>query len=199
MKRFLIISAALATVALIGIAATLPATRPARDWFVNNTTDTVAMSIQKAGDVSANYLEAYAGSTLKFAIPADGLLDVIYGGTGAATAAGARAALGLSETSTNTTAAGWRTAAGVGEWTTNTASNVKAAIGIQAGSVTTATDGTVTNTFATAFGSAPVVVISPVGEAVSATNNLVSVTESNFVYNAGQDAQVAKWIAVGTP
>lgn len=79
-----------------------------------------------------------------------------------------------------------------------TAANAKTALGIQAGTATTAADGTVTNTFSTAFASAPVVVISPFNN-TTATNSVVSVSTTAFVANLGTAAAVLHWIAVGAP
>lgn len=75
---------------------------------------------------------------------------------------------------------------------------IKTNLGIQSGSVTTSANGTVTNTFGTAFASAPVVVISQTGSACT-TTNILTVTATGFVYNAGAPSIVVKWIAVGAP
>lgn len=117
----------------------------------------------------------------KFQVPASGIIAVANGGTGAATAAGARSAIG------------------VGEWTTNTAANARVAIGIQYGSCTTAADNTVTNTFSTPFTVTPRVVIAQQGDGITTTNKIISITTSNFVYDAGAPSISANWVAIGTP
>ena len=71
-------------------------------------------------------------------------------------------------------------------------------LGIASGSLTTATDGTVTNTFSPIYSSAPIVVIAQTGSACTVTN-VITITKSNFVYNAGAPSIVAKWVAVGAP
>lgn len=213
------------------------------DLRIQNATDTVALQLVKASP-TANWIEAYDAATLTWYVPASGIMPVVLGGTGAATAAGARASLGIPETATNTVltlAAGgtasaladpgadrilfWDDTAGSNTWATvgtglaitdttlavstvpianggtgaATAAAALTAFGVQSGSVTTAEDGTVTNTFATVFGAVPTLVIAQQGEAVTVTNNVVSLTESNFVYSAGAPAIVAKFHAIGTP
>lgn len=81
---------------------------------------------------------------------------------------------------------------------TNTAAGAKTKFGIQSGTATTAADGTVTNTFATDFASAPVVVTTPVNN-VTPTNTVVSVTTSNFVHKAGVASLTINWVAIGAP
>jgi hypothetical protein len=70
---------------------------------------------------------------------------------------------------------------------------------ITSGTCVTSTDGTVTNTFATAFSSAPKVFLSQVGTLVTGTNILTSVTASNFVVNTKSATTTNNWIAIGTP
>lgn len=70
------------------------------------------------------------------------------------------------------------------------------AASVRAGSVTTAEDGTVTNTFAAAFSSAPAVVFTPPGE--SSTNS-ITITTTNFVLDIGVAGAVVPWIAIGAP
>lgn len=79
-----------------------------------------------------------------------------------------------------------------------TAAAGRLAQGIQAGTLTTSANGTVTNTFATAFTVAPYVVTT-LQNSTGPTNNVVSVTTSNFVYSAGSASKTAHWIAIGTP
>lgn len=75
-----------------------------------------------------------------------------------------------------------------------------AAPGIQSGYVISAADGTVTNTFATAFASRPVVSVTQYGAlTATVTNWLVSVTETNFVLSVGAPSRTNFWIAIGTP
>ena len=160
-SRISLLLAALAGV--VAIAATLPRTFPSRDIGVSNSNDTVGLTIQKGGSQTANLVEAYEGSTLKFALPASGVLSATYGGTGAASVSAA-----------------------------------KTALGIQSGSVTTASDGTVTNVFGTAFSGTPIVVIQQIGNACTVTNAL-TVTSSQFIFGAGSGSITAKWIAIGAP
>ncbi len=70
--------------------------------------------------------------------------------------------------------------------------------GLQSGSNTNATDGTVTNTFASVFSELPSVVTTPANNATP-TNTVVSITKSNFVYSSGVGAMVFHWVAVGSP
>lgn len=77
-------------------------------------------------------------------------------------------------------------------------SGAKTALGIQAGSVTTADDGTVTNTFSTEFSSAPIVVITAVDSA-SPTNFISALTTTNCIITIGEPAIVVHFIAVGVP
>jgi hypothetical protein len=77
-------------------------------------------------------------------------------------------------------------------------SAAKTALGIQSGSITNSADGTVTNTFTTAFSSAPIVVAAQTGLNTT-TTNVLTVTASNFVYQSGAPSKVINWIAVGAP
>ncbi len=162
MKKYPLLFTLAALAAVIGIAATRPQSSTL-DYKIFNTSDTVALTLQKSGTVSSNFVEFFSGANLKFAVPSTGVVPLTYGGTGGSSAATA-----------------------------------KTALGIQAGQATTAADGTVTNTFATAFTSAPKVVLQPVGS-FGPTNNLVSVTTSNFVCNIGEPSIVVHYIAVGAP
>lgn len=69
----------------------------------------------------------------------------------------------------------------------------------QSGTVTTAADGTVTNTFATAFAARPVVVATQYGALNSPTNWLQSITTTNFVLSAGAPGITNAWFAYGAP
>lgn len=80
-----------------------------------------------------------------------------------------------------------------------TATNARANLGIQTGGGTTTADGTVTNTFPTAFSTAPTVVVTQTGSTLTETNAVVSVTPSNFVYRAAANSITHRYIAVGTP
>jgi hypothetical protein len=153
MQKTIVICFALVLCALIGIAATIPTSSLRRpDLRVNNTTDSVGVTIQK-GSQTANFLEAYEGSTLKAAIPAAGIVNY-----------GASEAVGR----------------------------------VVAGTATTSDDGTVTNTFVTAFSVAPIVTATLVNH-TGPTNTVTAITTSNFVYNAGSQSKVVNWIAVGAP
>ena len=69
-------------------------------------------------------------------------------------------------------------------------------IPVRAGTVNTSSDGTVTNAFSPVFASVPVVVTTPIGSSIF-TNQITSVTTSNFVLNLGASSLVANWVAVG--
>ncbi len=69
---------------------------------------------------------------------------------------------------------------------------------VQYGTCTTVANGTVTQTFATAFSSVPVIVSTQRGVGGSATNFYVATT-SNFVLTTSVGTQSNTWIAVGTP
>ena len=76
----------------------------------------------------------------------------------------------------------------------------KTALGIQAGSGTTSGDGTVTNTFATAFSSAPKVVAQHTGAPLNlGTNAVTSVTATTFVLDLGSSGVTFDYIAIGAP
>jgi len=79
-----------------------------------------------------------------------------------------------------------------------TVAQAKVLLGIQSGTCTVAADGTVTNTFATAYSTAPNVVVTPLATANYGTNYLVSVSTTNFIYH-GTATVVNHWIAVGAP
>ncbi len=79
-----------------------------------------------------------------------------------------------------------------------TIANTLLALGIQSGSVTSSADNTVTNTFSTAFSSAPKVTTTPFNS-TTATNTVTSVTTSNFVVNVGKASVVVHWFAIGAP
>ena len=66
---------------------------------------------------------------------------------------------------------------------------------ILAGTSTTSADNTVTNTFSTAFASAPIVTVSSVSNALPHT---ITITSSNVIFGAAA-AVAVKWIAVGSP
>lgn len=139
--------------------------RTTRDFKIDNTDDTVALTLQKpgSGTLTSNLLEAFSGSTLVFKLPPTGILPLAHGGTAAATAAGA-----------------------------------KTALGIQAGAATTSDDGTVTNTFATAFSAAPKVVLTAAADALGVVPYLSAVTATNFTL-VGATNLAYHYIAIGAP
>ena len=105
-----------------------------------------------------------------------------------------------STTATNTATSGYSVlaASGVttGRWLLlETRAGAKLASGIQSGSVTTAADGTVTNTFTVAYAAAPTVLVVQTGEDTTVTNT-VTVTATNFLWNAGAPSTVGKWLAL---
>lgn len=78
--------------------------------------------------------------------------------------------------------------------------NTKITLGIQVGSGTTADDGTLTNTFGTAFSSPPYVVVQVTGGGtVVRTNAISAVTTTNFVLNLGSEAKTFDYHAIGAP
>lgn len=81
---------------------------------------------------------------------------------------------------------------------TKSIANSLLALGIQSGSVTSSADGTFTNTFSTAFGAAPKVIMTPVNS-VTATNTVVSSSTTTFIGNVSDASIVVNWIAIGTP
>jgi hypothetical protein len=81
---------------------------------------------------------------------------------------------------------------------TNVAAGLKVKLGIQAGNVVTSGDGTVTQTFATAFSAAPVVVTTQLGLNTTITN-VLAVTASTFVLQTSLATQTNNWIALGAP
>lgn len=77
-----------------------------------------------------------------------------------------------------------------------------AALQIMTGSGTTATDGTQTNTFGTAFSTAPLVFITQTGTAANNTNTVNSigtVTASGIIYIAGKSGVTYSYLAIGAP
>jgi len=182
------------------------AVRETTGFYILTGTDEVQVKVRTTVEQTQPWIEIVDRGTTKFALPATGLVPLAYGGTGAATAKGARTAIGLPEGSTNaampliatTTAAGARAALGLSEYLTNAASALAGVIGVQAFSATTAEDGTVTNTFDPVFSTAPIVIAAQVGDAVTVTNNF-TVTESNIVYTAGAPDILVKGAAIGAP
>lgn len=70
---------------------------------------------------------------------------------------------------------------------------------ICAGTVVTTGDSTVTNTFSTAFGAAPIVVVTPLGNGnLPITNIICTVTTTGFILNTHVPSMTNRWIAVGT-
>lgn len=69
---------------------------------------------------------------------------------------------------------------------------------IQSGSVVTSADGTVTNSFTTAFTAAPIVINRQTGTGTT-TTNILTVTTTNFILNTGVGTQTNSWVAFGTP
>lgn len=230
--RFKTICGCLSAALILLCLAATPITQT-KDLKINNATDSVALTLQK-GTLTANLVEAYEGSALKFAVPATGILGTAYGGTGSATTNGSFDALSplttrgdlLTRNATVNTRLGVGSAGqvlksdgtdwlkGLADLTTNvvgvlplanggtagaTAAAAKTALGIQFGSNTTAADGTVTNTFGTAFSSAPYVVTTPINKSIAITNTVISVSSTAFIYNMGADGVVFHFIAIGAP
>jgi hypothetical protein len=81
---------------------------------------------------------------------------------------------------------------------TNTVAGMKSVLGIQAGTVTTAGDATVTNTFSPAFSSAPICVMSP-SDNGTYTLTTTTVTSTHFIIQSSAAGRVWKWHAIGAP
>lgn len=77
--------------------------------------------------------------------------------------------------------------------------NTLLALGIQSGSATSAADGAVTNTFTTAFASAPVVVLTPTGETAPTLQYVVTNVSATAFITVGDAAGTYSWIAIGAP
>ena len=72
------------------------------------------------------------------------------------------------------------------------------AAGILNGTSVTTTDGTVTNTFPVALYTAPPSIqVTQTGSTLTATDAVVSVTLTNFVYKAGAPNVTNTWISIG--
>jgi hypothetical protein len=82
-----------------------------------------------------------------------------------------------------------------------TVANTLLALGIQSGTGTTADDGTVTNTFGTAFsGGTPKVIVQVTGGATTVLTNAISaVGTTTFILNLGSNGKTFDYIAIGTP
>jgi hypothetical protein len=79
-----------------------------------------------------------------------------------------------------------------------TASGSRTNLGIQAGTVITSSDGTVTNAFGRVFNTPPIVVNAQLGLNTTPTN-VLSVTTSNFVLRTALAGQTNTWQAIGPP
>lgn len=192
-------------------AAPWPPITQQRDFKISNTSNTVPLTIQKPGTQTNDLVQAYEGSNLKFSLPASGMVPVAYGGTGTNTAAGARANLGIPETSTNSvlpvaaggtgtnTADGVRGVLGLLSWTTNTPTGARTALGIQAGVCTTSADGGVTNTFSPVFTGVPFVTTAVSNVFTNFHLALFTVTSNSVVFTSSVAGVKFNWIAVGSP
>lgn len=81
----------------------------------------------------------------------------------------------------------------------NTVAVLKTNLGFQAGRCVSSSDGTVTNTFGTAFSSAPKIYATQYGTTYSATNAIASITTSNFVIYSKISGVTNDWVAIGAP
>lgn len=74
---------------------------------------------------------------------------------------------------------------------------------IQSGNITSTADGTITNTFAVAFSAVPFVMVGQngygSGNTNTGTNNISTITTTNFIWNCQKASIPASWIAIGTP
>lgn len=83
---------------------------------------------------------------------------------------------------------------------TNTTLNVASVNGLLFGQCVSAADGTVTQTFATAFSAAPYIMFQRVSATgVAGTNSVVEKTAAYFVLQTGEVGATNNWIAVGAP
>ena len=216
--QFAIAAALLSLLALCALAVEKPLTT-SRDYLIQNTQETVGLTIQKPNPCNSNFVEFYSGSNLKFVVDTNGQVAVAYGGTGTNTAAGARYTLGVSAQSggaySNITVVGASIktvtnsdfTASLPVWAdadkilvTKTIANAKLALGIQTGTCITGAGGKITNTFSTAFSSAPNVTISQTGLGTySPTNAVMFVTTTNFAVNTSDANVTNQWIAIGAP
>lgn len=175
--------------------------------------DTYGYVLLRARVYNANSValtNVYATAGTKRNIDTTVPLPVALGGTASSTAADARTALGVpaatSGTLTTPTLAGNVTASGLTAslpiftdgskvLVSKSIANTKLALGIQAGTGTTAAGGTATVTFPTAFASAPVVICKGAGP----TNSVSSVTSTGFAIDTKEGTAAFSWIAVGAP
>lgn len=81
---------------------------------------------------------------------------------------------------------------------TSTAALMKTGLGIESGMVTSATDGTVTNTFTSTFTVAPIVTFSAVATA-GKTNVMSAPTTTSVIFTVGEASKVIHYIAIGAP
>jgi len=109
----------LGIVLVVGIAASVSIST-SNLYIQNSDPAEVKIRVRTAATQTAPWLEFNNDGTLAFSIPATGIVPVAYGGTGAATAAAARASLGVVESSTNATPLVWRNYLELPESHTNT-------------------------------------------------------------------------------
>jgi hypothetical protein len=69
---------------------------------------------------------------------------------------------------------------------------------IESGLATCGVNGGLTNSFANAFSAAPLV-ITTLRNNVGPTNNVLTVTTTNFTYTSGSQTSVVQWLAIGAP
>ncbi len=184
MKIKLLLTLAIAAVAAVVIHAAdfdvptqkLRATAPvSQDLHVTNANDTVGLTVSKSS--------ASVSKLAKFNHTGTTVLSVETNGT--ITSASLTASLPLFSDS----------AKGI---TSKSIANTLLALGIQSGSATSAADGTFTNTFGTAFGGTPKVIMTPVNS-VTATNTVVSASTTAFIGRVNTAGVVVNWVAIGTP
>ncbi len=188
------------------------------DLKLNSTSNTVALTIQKAANCHSNFLECYIGSTLVYSIPTNGLptnntvtlpLSVANGGSGGATNTGTGALVSSNSPTINTPIVlGLLTnsslSASLPVFTdankalvSKTIANTQLALGIQRGSNYISNDFSVTNTFTQAYSAVPVVVAC--GSTTNSFVGVTSITTSNFIVLANKTNQTFFWTAIGAP
>ncbi len=81
---------------------------------------------------------------------------------------------------------------------TTTAALMKTGLGIETGTVTSAANGTVTNTFTSTFASAPIVVMTAVAT-LGTTNVMSAPTTTSVIFTVGEPSKVIHYMAIGVP
>jgi len=89
------------------------------DFYIINSADNVKLKIRNSAAQTQPWVEIVEGDTLRFAVPATGILAVEHGGTGNAIGSAATAATATNLTSAANIATGTLSVARLGGFTTN--------------------------------------------------------------------------------